>query len=317
MGTALMNQPTVTPLLQLLNKTEKAVYTASRNSLRVRDYVGNAMSERVYFPDLKKPEWRELSGEDLARYKMLATLMLIYEVIGLKREQFPSKALNRELTKFIVRKYPDLTPENVYDAFSMAIADEYPGATVSLKHYGNISLMYVQDVLKVYRAFQLKTLEEAERKINNASRDVWAEAREINVKCDAATKYIILSVYKTVLEGNINTGYLLPEHYDFLNDCGLIDLTTPEKLALLEKAKTHREEIEKAAARAFKRAEYHNAIKPVMDDMGRAKTLTVVEQMERWKACGFSIDDLETAMGRACSYNPKNLSGLNFAGNKP
>lgn len=290
-----------TQQLQALSKQERAVYVSSRNTLRFRDFMQrDNLFEQVNFGTEVAPKWRTLKGEDLARYKVSQTLDLVYEMVGLKPKQFPSPRLQKELCKFIVTKYPELTSENIYDAFTMAIADELP-ETVDLEHFGVMSLPYVQTVLKVYRRWQAQVLVEAERKLQLAGQvtDVVEEIRTTSRRNDEAVKNFILTCYINLKTENCHD-YLRADHYDFLDDCGLIDLTVEEKQELYERAKRNQSQQVQASRTAHLREHFHKVLRPTRSVKDEAKELAILAQMEKWLQNLLSYEALEEAMQRVC-----------------
>lgn len=194
--------------------------------------------EKVYLDiAIKEYEIKHIKGEGaaegyngivLARLRIAENLLFVYQMIGLKKENYPDKRLATAINKYIAKTFPYLTPYEVIVAFEMAVQELFD---VDLNHYQIIDLKYIHKVFKAYSLYRgyLRRSIEAKTKREDIE-DKRKQFLKNRVRTDEAVKRMLTDAYSKHKAGEVvDSNILQPEYYDFLDDLGLIKLSGSSK----------------------------------------------------------------------------------------
>lgn len=161
-------------------------------------------------------------------------LKLIYELIGLRPDNWPSTAANIAIADFVFSKYKNFAAIEIKYAFDLAFQNRL-SVGVKLEHFQAFSIPYMDKILAAYVEFKSGSLEKVD-KYSEAKKELDKTINRFHLS-DQAVKEIILSSYSEILSGiDISYGFSMENHYDVLHDLKMIDFTTEQKLEILLKA---------------------------------------------------------------------------------
>lgn len=170
-------------------------------------------------------------------------LKLIYELIGLRADNWPSNNANMAIADYVFTKYKNLAVQEIKFAFDLAFHNRLSG--IKLEHYQSFSVPYLASILQAYIEYKKGSIEKVDKYF--AERKLMSDKTKDYARSDQAIKQMIISSYAEVLLGKeISYAFSMETHYEILTLCGLIDFTTAEKLKILAEAE---EEIKKQIAK--------------------------------------------------------------------
>lgn len=149
------NTKQITPVVNQLPAATQAT-TLSRSELKCYELS----KEKRTFKNLPEFETRVMIGELLTNR--------IFEMIGLKDVNFPTKAGARDISYFIYNRYPDFTVEDIYNAFEYALAEIIAPTSSKddwLNHYQSFNIKYFRPILEAYRKYKSSAVDKVERKL--------------------------------------------------------------------------------------------------------------------------------------------------------
>lgn len=202
-----------------LTQTERFYY-AMDQQLTIADYELKKVSHPVH--------GKLLVGESLAKYFIGHVLNeMVYPIVGLKRDNYPSPDLAKMIAAHIVKYYGYITPTEIYTAFELALQGKYLTDLIDrnpLEHFQTMDLKYINDVLRAYVRYRHSEVENTRKKIEVLKRDYEAETRESVVKSDKAVKECIRLAFEDYLldHREISRYLLLDFIFEFLVDVGQI-----------------------------------------------------------------------------------------------
>lgn len=247
---------------------------------------------------------REAIRDSLANKKPAAdirkrigdVLSIVYEMIGLKPDNYPTPNYAKVIADYVVRRYGSLAPEELGDAFELAIAGELK---VGIVHYQSFDLPLLSRVLNAYITYRDKSIKKVERiQLEYTELNDLFRKRPMN---DKAIKNHIVWCYTQFYEereGQIY--YNLGHEYEFLNDIGLILTSGKTKNEYLEKAKARIETDNKI--NQMKGLKHFSEVrwKDDKDVMTLAKHYCVVELFEDLRSFSFPPDLLRSTLDQVC-----------------
>lgn len=179
-----------------------------------------------------KAENVPLRGAELARLMIGNVLMLIYEFIGLKKQNWPSPSLGKSLTFYLQTTYPTLTPMEIYRAFEFALQGKFrigkaKGDDDPLEHYQIMDAKYLNDVLSGYVKWRYDERNRMLFKLKDVERDLETETQSQYPLNDQAIKECVRAAFAEYdPKIQVPSPYLRPHYFDWLTDIGFMQYET-------------------------------------------------------------------------------------------
>ena len=166
-----------------------------------------------------------LSGAKLARYHIGSTLQLIYQVVGLRPDNEPSKELAVIIAKYIQKTFHYFTPNDLYQAFEFALQDKFKCGKDHLEHYQIMDVKYLTRVFSHYAKYRRRMIQEMKSKnVENSIEGRINTIIESRQKNDQAVKQMLYDSFNAVCNGRQDAN-VMEEHFYWLVDIGLITVT--------------------------------------------------------------------------------------------
>lgn len=218
----------------------------------------------------------------------------IYGMIGLTK--LPTKENAKEIARFIYKRYPEFTLEDLYNAFEYALAEVITSGRNDpkenwLDHYQSFNIKYFNPILAAYRKFKSAAVSKIEKEIQMDAEAI--DFIELRQKNSAGIKRTILLMYQYYLDNNYGMIFTTVHEYDYLDELGLIMSTPEEKRKYLDEAKGQIF----AEAKVRREFQLHNWIqKQEKNIMALAKHKCVLQLFEEFSSCGVQRDILSLIM---------------------
>lgn len=142
------------------------------------------------------------------RIQIGLALKQIYSLVGIKPEAEPDRDTARRFATYIHRYLAGSAPEDLVEAFELALAGEFAAET---RHYGVFSIEYLMGVYRPYAAYRQrqavavqKALDQAAERIN-VFKSFW-KSRALD---DETTKAGLMQLYSEFLEGKEDVNFRL------------------------------------------------------------------------------------------------------------
>lgn len=108
-------------------------------------------------------------SEPDARQAIGSQLNIIFQLIGLKDENYPSLDAKKEIADFVRTNYGHLCPAEIKLAFNVAFQKVTPSTDSRIKtildHYQSFSIPYLKGILEFYLRCRFTAIEKVEKKI--------------------------------------------------------------------------------------------------------------------------------------------------------
>lgn len=227
----------------------------------------------------------------------------IFEMIGLRPDNFPSATGAKDISYFIYKRYPEFTLEDIYNAFEFALAEitTPPGNPKEdwLNHYQNFNIKYLVPILNSYRKYKSAAVTKIEKQIYKTT-----EANnflDIRIKNDLGIKRNILLMYQYFLEEIYESIFTTENEYHYLDELGLIVSTPEEKNRYMKEAKAE------IMAKGRSQGQLKNAIlatafmnKNVINIYALAKHKCILQLFHEFAEYGVPIWMFSVWMNNAC-----------------
>jgi hypothetical protein len=200
---------------------------------KLMELIFQKQEEPVDVGEVDSPEVKYLCGWELAYAYVAKAMRVVYQVIGIRPERHPEKALGKTINRYVCQVYPHFTVEDIYEAFIQAVAEKLD---VDYKHWGEVNLEYLNRVWKAYDQHAYRKPQPARHLyISSGPSTAIAKLKAERPVSDKAIKGILRDYYSLRLAGN-------PKHSDFLSmadeifpllqDAGLVWLTAEERKSI-------------------------------------------------------------------------------------
>lgn len=230
-------------------------------------------------------------------------LKLIFELIGLRSDNWPSKAANIAIAQFVYLNYKNIAVQELKYAFDLAFQSRL---SVKLEHFQSFSIPYLASILSAYLKYK-ETILEKVSEFESLQNQINEKIKRYQ-ESDRLLKEIILSSYQEVLDDKeISYRFNMENHYEILSIIGMIDFDTETKLELLADAEEElKEQIIKYKAQIKNARRDRKDVQAITfianqleenfsgESYALAKSNTFKLQLKRFKSNGLKIEDLET-----------------------
>lgn len=230
-------------------------------------------------------------------------LKLIFELIGLRSDNWPSKAANIAIAQFVYLNYKNIAVQELKYAFDLAFQSRL---SVKLEHFQSFSIPYLASILSAYLKYK-ETILEKVSEFESLQNQINEKIKRYQ-ESDRLLKEIILSSYQEVLDDkDISYQFNMENHYDILSIIGMIDFDAETKLEILADAEEElKEQIIKYKAQIKNARRDRKDVQAITfianqleenfngESYALAKSNTFKLQLKRFKSNGLKIQDLET-----------------------
>lgn len=153
-------------------------------------------------------------GRELALYHIGDALIHVYQLVGLRPDNYPKGDTPGILGNYLVDSFPFLAPEEIYQAFVYALQEKYKVPGEGLEHYQVIDAKYLTRVLRAYERYSFDQKKLAEVTLAQESQDHRQELIDKIRKNDQAVKRLIRLAYEKIDNGeDVDLGEILREDY--------------------------------------------------------------------------------------------------------
>lgn len=178
------------------------------------------------------------TGHDLAHYRVGEAMALVYEILGIKPDNLPTRKMKQVIARNIYRNFPTFTQEDVYEAFLRVINGDFD---VDYETWGVIKMDMLMRVLNAYKRWKLhlqKVVYQQQLPPAPEPSPVaqYLATREGSARAVAQT---IRDNYHLMLAtGRMPLLYILPEPcWHLVQDAELVEFTQAQLLEFLDQAK--------------------------------------------------------------------------------
>lgn len=166
-------------------------------------------------------------GAELARYHIGKALEQMFELVGLKKENYPSRELGRSFSRYIQDTFPFINPYEIVTAVEFGLQGKYnnlksDGKSI-FEHYGTMDLPFINTFLQAYVKFRYEKKIAITQKIEQSAVPNRAQAIDFLKKDDEAVKSLILEAFAQYKKApNDKVNWLRDAWFHWLTDIGLI-----------------------------------------------------------------------------------------------
>jgi len=167
----------------------------------------------------------KLKGQELARYHIGLALESFYEMLGLKKENYPSKPLAKAIAKYIQQTFHYITPSEIVQAVVFAMQEKFKiPHDHPLDHYQVMDLKFINRILQAYVKFRYSVKYSLNEKIEAIKSETpKAELIELLLKEDKAVKDIITEMFtRYKADPTERLPWFREEWFSWLSDSGFI-----------------------------------------------------------------------------------------------
>lgn len=166
-------------------------------------------------------------GAELARYHIGKALETMFELVGLKKENYPSRELGRTFARYIQDTFPFINPYEIVTAVEFGLQGKYnnlksDGKSI-FEHYGTMDLPFINTFMQAYVKFRYEKKVAITNKLENSIVPTKAEVIELMKKDDEAVKSLLREAFKQYKESpGDKVNWLRDSWFHWLTDIGMI-----------------------------------------------------------------------------------------------
>ncbi len=146
-------------------------------------------------------------GSQLARYHIGNALNQVFEMVGLKKECYPSMDLSKQMARFIQETFPYISPSELITAVVFGLQGKYNNLNSDGKsifeHYGVMDIPYINTFMQLYVKYRYEKKVSIVQKVEKSSLPTKDVVMDRLQRDDAAVKELIIQAfhqYKTFRE---------------------------------------------------------------------------------------------------------------------
>jgi hypothetical protein len=167
-------------------------------------------------------------GIDLARYHIGNCLEHVYQMVGLKKENFPTGELAKRIGKFVCDTFPFIAPDELIKAVEFGLQGKYPavkkdGSSI-FEHYQVMDLTFINEFMQAYVKFRYDKKEIVNYKIEQSKLPPRDQIIEMLKKDDISVKEMIqLAFDKYKADRDDKVDWFRTSWFDWLTYTGFIE----------------------------------------------------------------------------------------------
>ena len=223
--------PNVLPKLLAPNELKFYLLTQveERSIKELSEGVGAIIKKRQ--EGKKNPQPTQVDGLELAEIKIREVLNKAYNLIGIPSVNRPNQETSKLIAQQVIIIYGDLKVSDILRAFNYPIIGTYH---LTYGHFGElIGWAYVHKFLKAYSGYKKRMLGSSDQKIKIYLLDQNTDhVGDFISRRISDSKYLgtmLIDAFKSVLDDNYNYELHGVNHYNYLKDLDIIQLTPAAK----------------------------------------------------------------------------------------
>jgi len=235
-------------------------------------------------------------------------------LVGFPKHKLPNPVTLRAIRKSIMERFSNLSPFEIMKAFEAAINGDFDA---ELRHFNELSLLYIINVLKPYRRWKIK-VERSISKSHEEPKKLERSPSEMLSMSNESKKQWIKDLYIKYLElGNFEINPIRKTDFQYLWYNGLIKLTEEQVEVIRVEAKHKAVQKKKFNARHI--SELMEGTYKVDASDGDYKfywrSCAVVKTFENWKRENLTPDAIHEALNQYCYIDFQILKQIHEAKN--